>query len=174
MRGDSGARCGGIKVRTDTTKLSNVYNSKLWRLLKFGTDAAVFAQLTTECRRACPSPSKLPIPIRGSEPPSSTCLLGSTQLSIPNGISIGQPFMHSSPQTVPILYNGTPSPKIAPSMGIWTPSNTSFLGPTRVQTTKSQTASRSLQPFCKVHGRVSLIPILYNGPPLSPKLLLLI
>jgi len=46
------------------------------------------------------------------------------------------PWQHAlEPQSVPILYNGTPlSPlKIAPSHGgIWTPSNTCFLGPTRV------------------------------------------
>jgi len=35
--GGNGARCGGMKLRTDTTKLSNYNgNSKLWRLLKFG------------------------------------------------------------------------------------------------------------------------------------------
>jgi len=46
-----------------------------------------------------------------------------------------QLFLHSSQQKVPILYNGPPlSPsKLPPShMGIWTPSNTRFRGPTTV------------------------------------------
>jgi len=42
------------------------------------------------------------------------------------------------------------------SWGIWTPSNTWFLGPNHVNT---QTASRSVQPFCRAanHGRFSRI-----------------
>jgi len=58
-----------------------------------------------------------------------------------------QPFLHSSPQSVPILHNGTPlSPSKLPlPMGIWTPSNTyGSLGPPE---SKTQTASRSVQPF---------------------------
>ena len=46
-----------------------------------------------------------------------------------------QPFLHRSPPSFPILYNGTPlSLEIAPSHSweTWTPSNTWFLGPTRV------------------------------------------
>jgi len=41
---------------------------------------------------------------------------------------------HSSPQSVPILYNGPllPPSKLPFPMGVWTPSNTWFLGPTRV------------------------------------------
>ena len=43
-----------------------------------------------------------------------------------------QPFLHSSPQSVPILYSGIPL-KIAPShWGCGPPSNTWFPGPTRV------------------------------------------
>jgi len=71
--------------------------------------------------------------MEGSQPRSNKWFLGSTQLSIPNGISIGQPFMHSSLQMVPILCNESPSPKIALSMGrSEPPSNTWFPGPTRV------------------------------------------
>jgi len=46
-----------------------------------------------------------------------------------------QPFLHRWLQSVPVLYNGMPLSrlKIAPTMGgIWTPSNTWFLGPIRV------------------------------------------
>ena len=53
----------------------------------------------------------------------------------PNGISTGvQPFLHSSPQSVPILYSGPPFPlKIAPSNGgSGHSSNTWFLRPTQV------------------------------------------
>jgi len=61
-----------------------------------------------------------------------------------------QPFLHSWPQNVPILYSrlGRPFPlKIAASCGgSGPPSNAWFLGPTRVLT---QMASRSVQPFCK-------------------------
>ena len=45
-----------------------------------------------------------------------------------------QPFLHSSRQSVPILYNGPTFPlKISPlHRGIWIPSNTWFFGPTRL------------------------------------------
>jgi len=45
-----------------------------------------------------------------------------------------QLFLHSSPQSVPILYNGPPlPPQNCPSHGgIWTPFNTWLVGPTRV------------------------------------------
>jgi len=51
-----------------------------------------------------------------------------------------QPFFHSSPQSVSILYNGPclPCLKIAPSMGrSGPPSNTWFLGPTESSTENS-------------------------------------
>ena len=43
---------------------------------------------------------------------SNTWFLGPIQAHNPNGISIGSPFLHSSPQSALILYNGTP---ISPS-----------------------------------------------------------
>jgi len=43
-----------------------------------------------------------------------------------------QPFLHSSRQSVPILYNGALSPQHCPfPWGIWHPSNTWFRGPVR-------------------------------------------
>jgi len=45
-----------------------------------------------------------------SGPPSQTWSPVSTRLSIPNGISIGEPSLHSSQQRVPVFYNGPPSP----------------------------------------------------------------
>jgi len=57
-----------------------------------------------------------------------------------------QPFSHSSPQSVPVLYNGThlPLQNCPFPWAMWTPSNTWFYGPTRVL---NQTASQSVQPF---------------------------
>jgi len=55
------------------------------------TGSAVFAQFTSECRReyrGLPFPTKLPFPM-GICPPCNMWFLGSTRLSIPNGISIG-------------------------------------------------------------------------------------
>jgi len=50
---------------------------------------AVFAQLMSECRRACTSPLKTASSHGGSRLLSNAWFLGSTRLSIPNGISIG-------------------------------------------------------------------------------------
>jgi len=61
-----------------------------------------------------------------------------------------QPFLHSSRQRVPVVYNiglpslPFPSENCPFAWGIWTPCNTLFLGPTRFH---SQTESRSVQPF---------------------------
>jgi len=91
--------------------------------------------------------SELPLPMGESEPPSNTRFLGSTRLSIPNGISIGSPFSrlctaHGSPilyiqWAAPFSHNCLP-------MGIWNGS----LGPPESST---QTVSRSVQPFCTAH-----------------------
>jgi len=60
-----------------------------------------------------------------------------------------QPFLHSSRQTVPLLYNGQPfSPKIAPShtgSGL----HRGSLGHPPESTT--QTKSGSVEPFCRAH-----------------------
>ena len=81
------------------------------------------------------APQNCPFPW-GIWTPSNTWFLGPTRVLNPNGISIGSAVLHSWPQNVPILYSrlGRPfSLKIAPSCGgTWTPSNTWFLGPTRV------------------------------------------
>jgi len=94
-------------------------------------------------RRACPGPATFPLEIATSRvrsgPLSNTCFLGLTQVHIPDSTFIGSPFLHSSWQRVPILYNGPrlPQLKIAPSHdGICIPSNTWFLGPTQIHTPK--------------------------------------
>jgi len=64
----------------------------------------------------------------GTCTPSNTWFLGSTD----SASQTVQPFLHSSRHSVPILYNGRPFPKIAPSNGDLDPiSNTWFLEPTR-------------------------------------------
>jgi len=61
-----------------------------------------------------------------------TCFLWPTRVHIANGISIASAvFLHSSPQRVPIVYNGLPLPlKIAHSHGGFGPHL--IRGPTRV------------------------------------------
>jgi len=65
----------------------------------------------------------------------NTCFLWLTRVQIPSASRPVQPFLHSSPQRVPILYSGPPLPhpsKLPLLMGIWIPSNTWFHGPTQV------------------------------------------
>jgi len=65
-----------------------------------------------------------------------------------------QPFLHSSPQSVAILYNGLPFPlKIARSHGDVDPHLIhGSLGPPEAST---QTVSRSVQQFCRAHYTVT-------------------
>jgi len=73
-----------------------------------------------------PFPSTLPLSVGRSKLPSKTWFLGSTGLNFLSGISIGSAFNGHSRQRAPY-------PKIAHSHGgIWTASDTLFLGPTRV------------------------------------------
>jgi len=61
--------------------------------------------------------------------------LGESQRTIQTASWSDQPFSHRWPQSVPVLYNGSPLPspsKLPLPMGIWTPSKTWFPGPTRV------------------------------------------
>ena len=65
----------------------------------------------------------------------NTCFLGPPESILQTASRSVRPFLHSSRQNVPILYNGPPPPENCPfAWWIWTgdPSNTSFLGPTRV------------------------------------------
>jgi len=59
----------------------------------------------------------------------------STQMAFPSV----QSFLHSSQQSIPILYSGPPfPPQNCPlPWGIWTPSNSRFLGPTRAHNPNS-------------------------------------
>jgi len=77
-----------------------------------------------------------------------------------------QPLLHSSRQKVPMLNNGRPFPKIAPShVGLDPHLIHDSLGQSEPTV---QTASRSVQPFS--HRWPQSVPILYNGPPLHPRL----
>jgi len=86
--------------------------------------------------------SPVPSPVR-----SNTCFLGPTRVRIPNGISIGSVvFAQLTAERSYTLQRATtshPSQNYLFTWGIWTPSNTSFIGPTQVH---NQT-SRSIQPF---------------------------
>jgi len=120
--------------------------------------STIFAQLTTECLRACSGttfPIKLPIHTGDLDPHLNTRFLGPIRVQNPNGISIGSavlPIAECCRRCVhgyAIFFL-----KIVPShWEIWTPSNTWFLGSTRLSI---QTTSRSVSRLCTAHGRLSL------------------
>jgi len=94
--------------------------------------------------------------LRQCAPLSETCFLGSTRVHIPDGISMGSAVLHSSLQEVPIslLYNGRPlSPSKLPlhMRGSGPPSNTWFLGPTRVHNLSGISIGSAV--FCRAHSR---------------------
>ena len=105
----------------------------------------------------------------GSVPPSNMWFLAPPDLSSQTASRSGQPFLHSSRQKVPVLYNGRrflqnsqfPCGNLGPSWYIH-----DSLGPSKPTT---QTASPSVQPF--LHRCPQSVPILSNGRPLSiPKI----
>ena len=70
-----------------------------------------------------------------------------------------QPLLHSSRQKVSILYNGRPFSPIFPLlMGVWTPSNSWFLGPFWAH---NPNGVKSVQAFS--HRWPQSVPIFYNG-----------
>ena len=77
--------------------------------------------------------------------PSNTCFPGPTRVHILNGISIGSAvFAELTAEDSYTLQWAALSAQNCPfTWGIWTPSNTWFLGPNAVH----NTASRSVQPF---------------------------
>ena len=81
-----------------------------------------------------PDSPKLAPSLVGIWTPSEIWFLLPTRIYNSNGISIGLAVLHSSPQRVPILYNGPQSPpQNCPfPREIWTPSNTWLLESTRV------------------------------------------
>jgi len=96
---------------------------------------AVFAQLIAECsytlQWAAPSHENCPFPW-GIWIPSNAWFFGPIRAHKPNGISIGSAVLYSSPQSVPILYNGPLKIGPFPWGDLDPPSNTWFPGPTRV------------------------------------------
>jgi len=120
-------------------------------------------QLVFHSSRQCASRSKLPLPIGRSGTLSNMWFCASTRLNIPSGISNGSASLVQITADCPYTLQCT-FPQNCLSHGmIWNPSNTSFLAPSKPTT---QTASRSVQPF--LHSSPQNVPILYNGPPLSP------
>jgi len=94
---------------------------------------AVFAQLTAESAYTlqwAPISTRI-APSHGGSRPHLTQFLGPRQPKTQTALRSVQPFLHRWPQSVPILYNGSPvsSSKLPLAMGIWTPW---FLGPTCV------------------------------------------
>ena len=74
--------------------------------------------------------------IRQVAPPSNMWFLELTRAHNPNRISMVQPFLHSSPQSIPVFCNGPPFlPSKLPlpmgDVGSWLPSNRGFCGPIR-------------------------------------------
>jgi len=112
--------------------------------------SAVFALCTAEYRytlhRAAPFPLKI-TPSHGDLDPHLTHdSLGPSEPTTQTASQSVQPFLHSSPQSVPILYNGMPLLlKIASSHGNKDPHLIhGSLGPPKFLT---RTASPSIQPF---------------------------
>jgi len=71
--------------------------------------------------------------------PSTTCFLGPTGIHILNGISIGSAVVVQLTAESLYFTMGCPfSPQTCPfARGIWTPSNTGFLGPNQVHNPNS-------------------------------------
>jgi len=131
--------------------------------------SAVFAQLTAKCHRPCrgiPFPLKIS-PFSGGPGPN-LWFLGSTPSIYQTASRSFQPFLHSARHRVPILYNGSClPPKNVLSHRFSGPQLIGLHGSLGPPDSTTQTAYRSVQPFCRAYGS---IPIFYSGLPLPPKL----
>ena len=79
-----------------------------------------------------PFAPKLPLLMRGSEPPSNAWFFSPPESSTQTASQLVQPCLHSSLQSVHIFYNGPPSPQsqnLPAHERMLTPSNTWYLGP---------------------------------------------
>ena len=119
--------------------------------------------------QACPFPLKLSLYNGGTRPPSSMWFFGSTQLSIPNDISITLAVYTGDGRRQSLYFTmALPHKKLPLPMGNLDPLLIHCSFGTPKSTT--QRASRSAQQF--LQGSQQSVPIFYNGPPLSPKLIL--
>jgi len=106
---------------------SNIWFTGLQPKWHLSNCLAIYAQLTVERRYtlqwAALSPSKLPLPMAGSRPNLIHDSLGSSKPTIQTASRLVQPFLHSSPQSVPTLQLAAPSPpqKCPFPRGIWIP-----------------------------------------------------
>jgi len=93
------------------------------------------------------------------------CFLRRTRVHNPTANWLVQPFLHSSWQKIPILYNGRSlPPKLPLLMGGSGPHLThNSFGHSEP---RIQMASPSVQPF--LHRWPQSVPVLYNGTPLCP------
>ena len=105
-----------------------------------------------------------------SRPTKRTSLRRSTSCDVQIVRSV-RPFLHSSPFTYPTksyaLQWAKHYPRTALLAGAFTPSSNTVHGSSSPPDSTSPMASRSVQLF--LQGSRQSVPILYNGPPLSPK-----
>ena len=111
------------------------------------------------------SPKNCPIASGNLHPQVIHGSLSPPKHTIQTTSQLVQVFLHSSLQSVPKFYNGPPlSPNIDCYIGaMWTPSNTCFLGPTRVHTANGILIGSTI--FAQL---TESVPALYNGPSLRP------
>jgi len=104
-----------------------------WHIDQFSRFCTTHSRLAVPIvYNACPFPPNCPFP-RGMWTPSNIHdSLCPSKPTTPTEFRSVQPFLHSSPQSVPILYNRSSFlPQNFPfPWGIWTPSNTCYLGST--------------------------------------------
>jgi len=105
--------------------------------------SATSVQLTAECHEACThvfSSTNCPFAWGDLDPHLINGSLSPPELTTQTASPLVQQFLHSSPQTVPIHYNGPPflpSKLSLPIGGSGPPFNTWFLGPIRTQNPNS-------------------------------------
>jgi len=132
-------------------------------------DSAVFCTAHGRVRRrrcwGTPFPVKIASFQGRSEPPSNTWFLGSTNSACQTASRSVQPFMHSYGGQSLYLTMGSLPPKLPLPIRDLDPSNTLFLGPTRVLNPNGISIGSAV--FCTVHGTASVYFTMAR--PCSPK-----
>ena len=85
--------------------------------------------------------------------PPNTCFLGPARVQIPNSISIGSVILAQlmTQRLYTLQWAAIPPSKLPPSMGIWNLDSHLIHDSLSPSESKTQTASRSVQPCCKAH-----------------------
>jgi len=98
----------------------------------------------------CPYPPEVPFPTGDLDLPCNTWCFGHMQAHNRNGTWIGSAVFAQMTADCLSIWFACFALKIVPShVGIWTPCNTWFIGPTRVRNTNSNLDRFS--PFCRAH-----------------------